>query len=73
MSVPWRGRHVETPEGWGICVKEAEELEVGSLPKTRCFGRGGVKDVLSFFIADSNMMEMIFVAFDRIIFLQKYR
>jgi len=53
MSVPWRGRHVETPEGWGICVKEAEELEVGTLPKTWWFGRGGVKDVPSFFIADS--------------------
>ena len=58
---------METLEGWGICVKEAEELEVGTLP---WWGQGCSK---FFFIADSNMMEMIFVAFDRIIFLQKYR
>ncbi|CAJ1459389.1 unnamed protein product [Effrenium voratum] len=29
MEIPWRGRLVETPYGWGVCVKEAEnQLEV---------------------------------------------
>lgn len=57
---------METPEGWGICVKEAEELEVGIRRQKHggnraWWGQGCSK----LFIADSNMIEMILVAFGR--------
>lgn len=35
----WRGRHVETPHGWGICTAEGETLEVLLDSREQCHVR----------------------------------
>ena len=51
---------METPEGWGICVKEAEELEVGiGYPPPKHGNPGVVGSMMSqVFIANSNSIEI---------------